>query len=252
MEMNSSNEAPVTTQRESGYVLGRITGGLIIITIGALFLARELGFVLPAWLFTWKMLLLAIAFYFAVRYLFRSFIWIVLLLAGIAFMSDDMTGLHIRQYTWPVLLIVLGVYFIFRPRREPKFHNWRRYAKNYDDRPGMDSSEDYIDVVALFSGTKSNVISKNFKGGDVVSIFGGAELDLSQANINGKVLLEVTVVFGGAVIKIPSNWEVQSEAVAIMGGIEDKRPVTDGFSHDHTKVLVISGTAAFGGISIEC
>jgi predicted membrane protein len=251
MEIQDNNEPPVKTEHEPGHLRSRITGGFLIIAIGALFLARELGVGMPTWLFTWKMLLLAIAFYFAVKHFFKRVIWIVLLLGGIALISDDMFGLHIRPYVWPVLLMALGVYFIFRPRRKTRFgRNWQhRWEKN--NSRGMNSSQDIVDVVSFFSGTKSSVISKDFKGGDIVSIFGGAELNLSQADIKGKVLLDITVLFGGANIIVPAHWEVQSEIVSILGGIEDKRPVTEGFIHDQTKVIILSGTAAFGGITIE-
>lgn len=37
------------------------------------------------------------------------------------------------------------------------------------------------------------------------------------------VTLEITTIFGGTKLIIPSNWEIKSEAVMIFGGIEDKR-----------------------------
>src|SRR5690349_22431252 len=42
----------------------------------------------------------------------------------------------------------------------------------------------FIDVTAVFGGIKKNVLSKNFKGGDITSFMGGSEIDLSQADFN--------------------------------------------------------------------
>lgn len=240
-------------EKEPGYWRGRIAGGLIIIGIGALLLARELGVVLPTWLFTWKMLLVAFAVYFTVKHLFKGILWIAILLAGVAFISDDMFGVHIRPYAWPALLIFVGIYFIFKPRRKLQPKHWGRWEKEWgrDNYSPVNSSEDFIDVVSFFSSTKSNVISKDFKGGDVVSFFGGAYVNLSQADFKEKVRLDITTIFGGVKVIVPAHWEVQSEIVSVLGGIEDKRPVSEEFTSDQKKIVVLSGTAAFGGITIE-
>jgi predicted membrane protein len=92
-------------------------------------------------------------------------------------------------------------------------------------------------------------VSKNFRGGEIVNFFGGSEINLMQADINGRVHLEVVQVFGGTKIIVPSNWTVHSEMVAIFGGIEDKRPPQLNVAAE--KVLVIQGTSIFGGIDIK-
>ncbi len=47
------------------------------------------------------------------------------------------------------------------------------------------SSEDYIDATTVLGGIHKNIISKNFKGGDITIFMGGAEINLSQADIQG-------------------------------------------------------------------
>ncbi len=122
--MNNETDLPRNSREvhahEPDYLRGMIMGGILIIGIGSLLLARELGVIFPAWLFTWKMLLVAFAIYFTVKHLFRGIFWIAILLASVAFIFDDMFGIHIRPFAWLVLLIFLGVYFIFRPRRKLK------------------------------------------------------------------------------------------------------------------------------------
>ena len=113
------------------------------------------------------------------------------------------------------------------------------------------SEDDYIDSTSVFGGSKRLVLSKNFKGGEVVTVMGGAEINLSQADIQGRAILDVTQVMGGTKIVVPSNWDVKSEmATAILGGIDDKRIIQPS-GVDPNKVLIIKGTSILGGIDIR-
>ena len=110
------------------------------------------------------------------------------------------------------------------------------------------TKEDMLDVVAVFGGVKKVVFSKNFRGGEVVCVFGGCEINLTQADFTGLIKLEIEAIFGGAKLIVPANWQVRSEASAILGGIDDKRDPVASASSD--KILVLQGTAICGGIEI--
>ena len=98
---------------------------------------------------------------------------------------------------------------------------------------------------------KKNIISKNFRGGESVTVFGGTEINLTQADISGAVGLEITQIFGGTKLIVPANWTVQSkELVAILGGIDDKRPPVPNAGAPE-KVLILKGTCLLGGIEIR-
>jgi hypothetical protein len=114
---------------------------------------------------------------------------------------------------------------------------------------GEATSDDFIDSTSIFGGAKKNIISKNFRGGDLVNIFGGTELDLSRADFNGTAEIELTTIFGGTKLIVPSNWDVRSEAVTLFGGLEDKRNMST--SENPTKTLVLKGTVIFGGIELK-
>jgi hypothetical protein len=79
---------------------------------------------------------------------------------------------------------------------------------------------------------------------------GGAEYNLSQADITGPVSIEIIQVFGGTKLVVPPHWEIRTEAVAVFAGIEDKRPAQPG-TFDPSKVLILKGTTVFGGIEIR-
>lgn len=111
------------------------------------------------------------------------------------------------------------------------------------------SSEDYIDATTVFGGIHKNILSKNFKGGDVTIFMGGAELNFSQADIQGTATLDITQIMGGTKIIVPPNWEVRSQLTSVFGSIEDKR---QNISVTHPdKVLIIDGSSVFGGIEIR-
>ncbi len=75
-------------------------------------------------------------------------------------------------------------------------------------------------------------------------------MDLTEARLAGeKATLKVTVIFGGAKVRVPPGWTVRVETAPLAGEVANKRrqpaPV------DATGGLVITGTVAFGGITVE-
>jgi hypothetical protein len=105
---------------------------------------------------------------------------------------------------------------------------------------------------AIFNGEKKIVTSQNFKGGKIVAIFGGAEIDLTQAKLApGKNYLELTCIFGGVTVIVPTDWNIHNEISAVLGGIEDKRRTFVRLPENDDKQLIIVGTAMFGGGEIK-
>jgi predicted membrane protein len=108
---------------------------------------------------------------------------------------------------------------------------------------------EYISVNAVFGGVKKNIQSKNFKGGDVTSFMGGAEINFMQADIQHPIELEVNNVFGGTKLIIPSNWDVRNEISAVFGGVEDKRNFNNSASGTDKRIL-LKGACVFGGVEV--
>lgn len=235
--------------------LGKVLGGLVIVGVGLVFLAKQLGAVFPEWVFSWEMLLITIGVYIGARHTFRTRGWFFMVLVGGVFIIDDIfPGITLSQYILPILIIAIGLLMMVSPKKRcgPRHRwkkKWERGFEQFEQFEGQTSSDDVLDSVSIFGGVKKNIISKDFKGGEVTCIFGGSQINLSQADINGKVTLEVTQVFGGTKLIIPPHWRVQSEMVAIMGGIDDKRPAQADFNQTE-KVLVIKGNTVFGGMEI--
>jgi hypothetical protein len=111
------------------------------------------------------------------------------------------------------------------------------------------TSEDYLDTTAFFGGVHKKIMSKNFKGGDIVTIMGGTELDLSQADFTGMVKLDVVQIMGATKIIVPAHWEIRTNVTAILAGFEDKRQQPT--VNNPEKVLLIDGTSLMGGIELR-
>ena len=87
-EQNSHNEERFK-ELDRHHRRGKIMGGLLIVGIGSLFLARELGAEMPAWLFSWKTLLIGLGVVSAIKHKFRHAGWLIMIAIGTAFLLPD-------------------------------------------------------------------------------------------------------------------------------------------------------------------
>lgn len=247
---------------------GKVLAGLLLVTVGVVVLVAKLDlFFLPYWLFKWEMILIVVGLFLGFRHNFQKPGWLILVLIGTVFLIEDVVdGFDLHVYFWPIMLVGLGVWMMLKPRRDyPRQFDRKREVREGEADPSQGqhhrfsaeygansaySAEDMVDVTAILGGIKKNIISKNFLGGEVVSVFGGTELNLSQADIQHPVMLEATQIFGGTTLIIPPHWQIKSEMIAILGGIDDKRPVMPG-GYDPNKVLILKGTTLFGGLQIK-
>jgi predicted membrane protein len=250
---------------------GRILAGLFLLLIGALFLMKEMSFpFFPYWLFTWPMILIAVGIYTGIKHEFRNPGWIILILVGGVFLADEMNfGFDLHRFIVPMIIIGAGLVMILRPRRH-RDRDWKRRRdwdwRNYDySKPegttssGQDSSEqdfpkdysndDFFDSTSVFSGAKKVILSKNFQRGDITCVFGGCEIDLTQADMQKPAVIDLNLAFGGGKIIIPPDWQVRLDITPVFGGIEDKRKQP--ISNNPGKILIIKGTCFFGGLEIK-
>lgn len=221
---------------------GRVIAGIVLLTIGFAFFAREAGLDLPYWLFRWPMILIVIGLFLGARQSFKPGGWIAPLIIGTVFLSDDILenfDIEIGPYLLPTLFVFGGLYMIFRPR--PK--EWTADTTL--------NSDDVIDSTAVFGGNKVNVLSKSFKGGEVSTFFGGTDVNLTQADFQGTAVLQSSTAFGGIKLLVPAHWNIKSEIICIFGGIDDKRPQAKEGMTDPNKTLVLKGTCIFGGVDIK-
>lgn len=226
--------------------------GIFILVIGVAALLKATLTDFPDWVFSWQMLLIALGFFIGLRHEFRGIAWFILIMVGGVFLLREIyPEFSLSRYIWPAVLIIIGLFILMRSRRR-----WDGEGQSEADGDTMFDSgthfnkDDFINSTSIFGGAKKIIISKNFKGGDLVNVFGGTELDLSQADFTGTAVIELTTLFGGTKMLVPSNWAIKSEVVTIFGGIEDKRRMP-AITEAPEKTLLLRGTVIFGGIDIK-
>ena len=247
---------------------GRIVGGLFLLGIGVVLLLQQMHVFFPFWLFSWPVILIAVGIFLGLSQGFRGPAWLILIFIGCIFLFDRIVPEYaLRRYLWPVAIIIIGAVLILKPRRSggdhwrsPGFDDQQRHSQgnpmhaeptqHYAANESSFDASDYLDSTSIFGGIRKVILSKNFKGGEAVSVFGGNEIDLSKADISGTVQLELTQICGGTKLIVPNHWNIRSEMVALLGGIEDKRQV-DSSKVDQSKTLVLRGTSILGGIEIR-
>ena len=209
---------------------------LFIIFLGTLFLVDNLNIVdihIPYYFTQWYTFLIVLG-------LFLLFVRektgpaIVLLVIGGLFFISDVSYLRVWSL-WPLLLIAAGVAILLRRRSAPEAPS-----------ASGENPMDVIDEVAIFSGSERIIHSKNFRGGKISAVFGGAEIDLSKAELaEGDNVIDLFVMFGGGTIYVHPEMNVHVNVTSIFGGYSDERGLVN--PDDSDRKLIITGTVLFGG-----
>jgi hypothetical protein len=135
---------------------------------------------------------------------------------------------------WPVLVIAFGLSVVLG--------TYRSKARATDD--------SYNSLFAAFGGVERRNTSKAFTGADLTAVFGGAELDLRDAEPASRpATVNAVALFGGAEVIVPRDWNVRMEVIPMLGAASDERPRREEANEDVD--LVVTGFAAFGGISVS-
>ena len=101
---------------------------------------------------------------------------------------------------------------------------------------------------AIFAGNNYRVTGEKFMGTTINAIFGGVELDLSDAIIDEDVVINATAVFGGIDIKVPYNVKVKVSNVPIFGGVSNKVSTSRDLN---APTVFLNSTCMFGGIEVK-
>jgi predicted membrane protein len=223
----------------------RVIIGTILVLAGLALVIRNTGFFpdfIDNVIFSWPMLLVGIGLVMTIGASEKT-AGIIIMAVGGFFMIPLIfrETFHMYNMFWPSIFIIIGIIFIVTKRK-----GWGSVLSK-----GM-ANDDYIDYVSIFSGSERQIISQNFKGGKISSVFGGIDLDLTKAKLApGRNMLEVAAVFGGVGIIVPDEWFVTIEVTPVLGGFTDSRRLTPGMNIDRTSQLVIKGAVVFGGGEVK-
>ncbi len=106
-------------------------------------------------------------------------------------------------------------------------------------------------IIAIFGGAVRKGRWRVPPVTTVVTVFGGADLDLRDAILPGpEITIRAVSVFGGMSITVPPEMRVVDSGVAVFGGRDVAAETPESESPD-SPVLRIQGACVFGGISIK-
>ncbi len=113
---------------------------------------------------------------------------------------------------------------------------------------GPDSDE--LELAAIFDSVELESRATSFRGGSLLCWFGGGTLDLRRATLDpAGARLTIRAIFGGGLLVVPDDWQVDLHVIGIMGGVGDSRDAR-GRPADAPR-LIVDGFAFFGGFGIS-
>ncbi len=215
--------------------------GTVLVIAGLLLFGDQLNlfpFRVRYILISWQMLLIVLGLIFLSKKEGRL-TGTILISIGVFFLLPKLTILPVSagRLFWPALLVFVGLMILVRGT----FTRGLGYSASKN-------RGDAIEDVNVFGGHDRIIETENFRGGEIVNIFGGGNYDMLQTKLApGNNVLEVIMVFGGSKIIVPQDWDVKVEVAAVFGGFSDKRIKSPEITRDLSRTLIIKGVAIFGG-----
>jgi hypothetical protein len=248
----------------------RIVFGLIIFTLGVLFLLDRLDIVEMGRLWDyWPLVFVGVGLGKVMQPVgapgrAMGGIFIVIgvwwLLANLDVLDHDPVDF------WPVVLILIGGSILWRAiesARHPATPSVLPPLAGEmpppplstpstaagDPAPGSYETGATINAVGVLGGVGRKSAARDFRGGSLTAIMGGCEIDLRNASIaSGEAAIDAFALWGGVEIRVPRDWLVVSKGMPLLGGFVDSTappPAPTG------KVLVVRGVAIMGGVEIK-
>jgi len=167
---------------------------------------------------------------------------VALMVTGMLMTLSNMGLITFHLYDWwPVFLIIGGIGMIAGGPR------WHRGDDVLAPRLSETDGSSSFNALAILSGNKFKVSTQDFRLGDATAFMGGMEIDLRQASIQSDAVLDVFAMWGGIVLRVPTDWAVLCKGTPILGGIDDKTVPPA----NPTKRLVVDGFVLMGGVEIR-
>jgi predicted membrane protein len=255
MEDRNRRTWPPAADPDSGTVSASLIFGFAIVAVGVLFLLDNFGVPVGFLWGYWPVILIAIGLAKVVdsRETSGRTGGAIIMLVGLILIADKvhLPFLNNRNLwdLWPLALIALGFVMLWGALEGKGVV--RASGTTWSGRLGAPATPGMVNMFSIFGGSNRKV-SGEFKGADLVAIFGGGGLDLRNATMpEDEAVINVNAIFGGFEIRVPENWLLQLQVAGIFGGHEDKTRQPDSRLVPNPKRLTVRGSAIFGGLSVK-
>ena len=213
---------------------GRLFFGLLIVAVGTVLLldnagTLDAGEILGTW---WPaIVILAGILTFAANPRHWP-VALIITAVGLAFLLSNLDIVDLGNFIIPAAIILVGLLVLF--------------GRGLGART---EAGDRVNSFNVFSGSEIASHSKQFQGGSISAVFGGAEVDLRDTVPAPGAELDVFAAFGGVEVTVPQGWNVVTRGLPLFGGIENAT-AKDPVSAD-APTLAVNATVLFGGLEIK-
>lgn len=236
--------------------LGGAIIGLFLIAVGGLFLLRNLGIFYfdNVWDY-WPVILIALGLSKLVtpRSGHDVIPGAVLMMLGAIFLLRNLGFIHgnIGGFIWSGALIAVGAAMLMRHLYGPDwFGGGRQVDSGIVDSSNSDARKLHLDM--LFGGVNRKITSQEFEGGKISVLFGGANIDLREANTQkAEIVINADAVFGGIDLKVPGTWLIDARGSGVFGGYSDQTHHPAQTGPNPPPRVIVKGSAVFGGVNVR-
>jgi predicted membrane protein len=226
--------------------------GIILVLLGGLFLLDNLDLIyfnVPRIIFSFPSILIILGTIIMINSRKKNFGILLFLLGVFLLIPRIFPWIHYSSsIVFPIIIILLGVFIITRRRDYKTSQGFNAFHHE----KANNLSADRIDEIAIFGGGEKIVSSENFRGGNVTSIFGGSEIDLTNCKLaEGENVIEILAIFGGNTFIVPKDWNIRTDVFPLFGGFSNKIYRDPTIVVDKDKTLLIKGVVIFGGGEIK-
>lgn len=166
-------------------------------------------------------------------------LWEVLKLKDIKTMENKKRFI---KYVTAILIIVGGLGLLSKLQERVERKEGKIVSNNTEETLHV------FEIANFLGGNQKKISVEKFGGASINNMMGGVEIDLREATIEQDAHIDVAMMMGGVVLKIPKEWDVIFDTTVFLGAVNDKKPVTIKSS---APKLYISGSIMMGAIDIE-
>lgn len=219
-----------------------IIWGLALVGVGIGYLGNNFGWWSGFTLFFagwWSLFLILPCLTYIIDHGPKSVPIIGLIIGCLLLLSAQAKSLNLGGLIIPFCLIAVGIVIILR-------NSLFKYRRIVNAQTGESVS---IPVYNCIFNSRT-IVSKGerFDGASVTTVFGGLSLDISNTLIENDVIIDVTTIFAGAYIKLPSNVNVKVTASPALGTITNHLTERN---LPGAPTVFITGTCVFAGTDVR-
>ncbi len=221
---------------------GNILWGIVFITVGLIFGLNAMGITNINIFFNgWWTLFIIIPC--LISYIKQPTKWgnLVGILIGILLLLASqkiITFEVIWKMIIPMIFILIGLGMIFGNAINKKVNEKIKELNKTCE-------EEYC---ATFAGQEIKLDEEELKNISVNAIFGGIDIDASNAIVSEDKIINVSAIFGGVDIKVPRNVNVKVKSTPIFGGVDSKIKNTN---DANIPTIYVNAFCLFGGADIK-